>query len=66
MMVHHDLNELPAFQNAVITIGSFDGLHLGHQKIIEHVRQLAKQVEGESILITFHPHPRLVIYPKDN
>lgn len=65
MMVHHNLNELPAFQNAVITIGSFDGLHLGHQKIIEHLRQLARQVEGESVLITFDPHPRLVIYPKD-
>lgn len=66
MMVHHDLNKLPAFQNAVITIGSFDGLHQGHQKIVEKVRQLAKQAEGESVLITFHPHPRLVIYPKDD
>lgn len=66
MMVHHDLNELPTFQNAVITIGSFDGLHLGHQKIIEKVRQLARQAEGESVMITFHPHPRLVIYPKDH
>lgn len=66
MMVHHDLNNLPAFQNAVITIGSFDGLHQGHQKIIEQVRQLAQKAGGESVLITFHPHPRQVIYPQDN
>lgn len=66
MMVHHDLNQLPAFKNAVITIGSFDGVHQGHQKIIERVRQLSKKVQGECVLITFHPHPRLVVYPKDN
>lgn len=65
MMVHRDLNQLPAFKNAVITIGSFDGVHQGHQKIIERVKQLAKKSQGESVLITFHPHPRLVVYPKD-
>lgn len=66
MMVHNDLKQLPEFKNAVITIGSFDGVHCGHQKIIQRVKQLADKVDGESILITFHPHPRLVIYPKDN
>ena len=65
MKVHQDLRQLPSFKNAVITIGSFDGVHLGHQKIIERVNYLAKANEGESILITFHPHPRLVVYPKD-
>ena len=65
MQVHHNLSDLPTFQNAVITIGSFDGVHTGHQKIIEKVNALAKKVNGESILITFHPHPRLVLYPDD-
>jgi len=65
MKVHHDLNALPSFQNAVLTIGSFDGVHHGHQKIIEKVRQLARRLDGESILITFHPHPRQIVYPKD-
>ncbi|MEM6379479.1 MAG: bifunctional riboflavin kinase/FAD synthetase [Bacteroidota bacterium] len=65
MKVHQDLGKLPSFKNAVITIGSFDGVHLGHRKIIEHVNYLAKANGGESILITFHPHPRLVVYPKD-
>ncbi|MEM6377810.1 MAG: bifunctional riboflavin kinase/FAD synthetase, partial [Bacteroidota bacterium] len=66
MMVHNDLKQLPEFKNAVITIGSFDGVHCGHQKIIQRVNQLAQKVDGESVLITFHPHPRLVIYPKDD
>jgi hypothetical protein len=65
MMVHNDLKQLPEFKNAVITIGSFDGVHCGHQKIIQRVKELAQKVDGESVLITFHPHPRLVIYPKD-
>lgn len=65
MQVHYDLKNLPVFRRAVITIGSFDGVHVGHQKIIEKVKQLAQADGGESILITFHPHPRLVIYPKD-
>jgi riboflavin kinase/FMN adenylyltransferase len=65
MRVFHDLNELPVFQNAVLTIGSFDGVHSGHQKILEQINQLARSVNGESVVITFHPHPRQVIYPKD-
>lgn len=66
MRVFNDLNDLPDFQNAVVTIGSFDGVHLGHQQILDRVKRLARQSDGESIVITFHPHPRLVIYPKDN
>ncbi|MCB0706414.1 MAG: bifunctional riboflavin kinase/FAD synthetase [Saprospiraceae bacterium] len=65
MRVFHDLAELPEFTNAVLTIGSFDGVHSGHQKILEQVNQLARQIDGESIVITFHPHPRLIIYPND-
>ncbi len=65
MRVFRDLNHLPAFKNSVITIGTFDGVHLGHQKIIERLNLLAKQHGGESIIITFHPHPRIVINPGD-
>lgn len=50
----------------MITIGSFDGVHCGHQKIIQQVNHLARSIDGESVVITFHPHPRQVIYPKDN
>ena len=65
MQVHYDLNDLPAFRRAVVTIGSFDGVHAGHQRIIEEVMDLAREYGGESVVITFHPHPRQVIYPKD-
>ena len=60
MKVHYDLTTLPQFKNAVITTGAFDGVHRGHQQIISRLKELAKDVEGESISITFHPHPRKV------
>jgi riboflavin kinase/FMN adenylyltransferase len=66
MQVHHDLNDLPVFRHAVVTIGSFDGVHAGHQRIIEQVIALASEYGGESVVVTFHPHPRQVIYPKDS
>jgi len=66
MRVYNDLSQLPEFRNAVVTIGSFDGVHHGHQKIIDKVNQLARSVNGESVLVTFHPHPRLIVYPKDD
>ncbi len=66
MRVFRDLNQLPAFKNAVITIGSFDGIHLGHQSIIQQLKQLAREVNGESVLLTFYPHPRQVVYPSDD
>ncbi|HFC01281.1 MAG TPA: bifunctional riboflavin kinase/FAD synthetase, partial [Phaeodactylibacter sp.] len=65
MNVYNSLSDLPEFQNAVITIGSYDGVHRGHQKILERINHLAKENNGESIVITFHPHPRQVIYPND-
>ena len=65
MRVFNDLDNLPAFRNAVVTIGSFDGVHLGHQQILQKVSSLANSIDGESVVITFHPHPRLIVYPKD-
>lgn len=65
MRVFRDLNHLPLFKNSVLTIGTFDGVHKGHQKLIERINTLAKQQNGEGILITFHPHPRIVINPED-
>ncbi|MBL7807394.1 MAG: riboflavin biosynthesis protein RibF [Saprospiraceae bacterium] len=65
MRVFTDLSTLPAFQNAVITIGSFDGVHQGHRRILEQVKNLASQIGGESVIITFDPHPRTVLNPAD-
>lgn len=63
MQVFKSLDNLPQFKNAVVTIGTFDGVHLGHQKLLERINELAKKNDGESILITFHPHPRFVVQP---
>lgn len=61
MLVHRDLNSLPVFKNAVVTIGTFDGVHLGHQQVIRQLREEALLCNGESVIITFEPHPRLVL-----
>jgi riboflavin kinase / FMN adenylyltransferase len=61
MKVHYDIEELPAFRNAVITIGTFDGVHMGHRQIIEKIKSVAAKTGGETVIITFHPHPRKVV-----
>ncbi len=61
MQVHYDLDKLPVFRNAVITIGTFDGVHMGHRQILDKLKSEAKAVDGETVLITFHPHPRKVV-----
>ena len=61
MKVHYDLTALPQFKHAIVTMGAFDGVHKGHQQIIQRMKELAQKVQGETIIITFHPHPRKVI-----
>jgi len=61
MKIHRDINALPEFTNAVITIGTFDGVHLGHCQIIDNLKEEAAKANGESVIITFHPHPRKVV-----
>lgn len=61
MKVHRDLEKLPAFRNAVITIGTFDGVHMGHRQVIDKLKSEAKEIKGETVIITFHPHPRKVV-----
>jgi len=50
----------------VLTQGTFDGVHQGHQKILKRIVTRARQINGKSVLLTFYPHPRLVLYPEDN
>lgn len=61
MKVHYDIENLPVFRNAVITIGTFDGVHMGHRQIIDKLKAEATTNNGETVIITFHPHPRKVI-----
>lgn len=63
MQVYRDLSAIGKIPNAVVTIGTFDGVHGGHRKIIERIRLLAQEVGGESVIVTFHPHPRHIITP---
>lgn len=65
MQVHRDLHQLPAFRNAVITIGTFDGVHTGHQYILRQLQEAAAACQGETVIITFDPHPREVLAPHD-
>ncbi|HLT06923.1 MAG TPA: bifunctional riboflavin kinase/FAD synthetase [Cyclobacteriaceae bacterium] len=66
MKIYEGLNNFLPAQNAVVTLGTFDGVHLGHQKILARIREIADQIQGETVLVTFWPHPRLVLYPKEH
>jgi riboflavin kinase / FMN adenylyltransferase len=61
MQIHNDIDRLPLFRRAVVTIGAFDGVHTGHARILEQLRQEAARIDGETVIITFYPHPRKVI-----
>lgn len=63
MKIYTDFSSIPNIENLVLTIGSFDGVHLGHQALIRAINEKAKSFGGESGLLTFHPHPRLILQP---
>lgn len=64
MKIFQGFETLEDIPNPVLTIGTFDGVHLGHQKIINRLNEEAEKVGGESVLFTFYPHPRMVLYPE--
>lgn len=66
MKVYTSLDEFSPLPNAVATQGTFDGVHIGHQKILDRLKNLALQKNGETVLLTFFPHPRMVLQPDDN
>ena len=66
MKIYHSINEFEPVKNAVVTIGTFDGVHLGHRKLIEKVREIADGIGGETVVLTFFPHPRMVLYPNEH
>ena len=66
MKIHYDLDSITALSHTAVTTGTFDGVHLGHKTIIERLISTAKNFGGESVLLTFYPHPRMVLYPDDD
>ncbi|MCF8219095.1 MAG: hypothetical protein K9J21_08940 [Bacteroidales bacterium] len=64
MKIHYGLDNIGKVKNAVVTTGSFDGIHMGHKVILRRLNILAAEMDGESVLITFYPHPRKVLYPE--
>ena len=66
MEVYDSIEKFSGVKNPAVTIGTFDGVHLGHQKIIQQLRESADSVKGESVILTFYPHPRMVLFPEDD
>ena len=65
MKIYHHINDFQRLDNAVVTIGTFDGVHQGHRQIIARLKELARQTGGETVILTFFPHPRMIIHPED-
>jgi riboflavin kinase / FMN adenylyltransferase len=65
MKIYHGIDDFSRLDYAVVTSGTFDGVHLGHQKILSRLREIAEKNHGETVVITFWPHPRLVLHPED-
>lgn len=66
MKVYQGFEAIGEISNPVLTIGTFDGVHVGHQKIIQRLNKEAEKTDGESVLFTFYPHPRMVIAPDNH
>lgn len=63
MKVYYSIDDFQKLDKAVVTTGTFDGVHLGHRKILSQLNSVAKNIDGESVLLTFFPHPRMVLQP---
>src|SRR5690554_1546060 len=66
LKVYRNLSDYKAHTKSIVTVGTFDGVHVGHQKLLSTINNIAEQENGESVLLTFSPHPRLVLFPDDN
>lgn len=66
MKIYHNILEFKPVRNAVVTIGTFDGVHRGHQFILNDMVRKAREMDGETVVVTFYPHPRQVLCIGDN
>ena len=65
MKVYHSVDQFPSDIKSVLTLGTFDGVHIGHKYVLKRMNEIAKEEGGESVLLTFYPHPRHVLQPED-
>ena len=65
MKVYHSIDQFPSDIKSVLTLGTFDGVHKGHKYVLKRMNEIAQNEGGESVLLTFHPHPRHVLQPED-
>lgn len=65
MRIYNHIDEFAKLERAAVTIGTFDGVHLGHQKIITKLKEEAALVNGETVILTFFPHPRMILQPEN-
>jgi len=65
MKIYHSLDDFTQLKYGVVTSGTFDGVHLGHQKILQRLQEIANNHQGESVVITFWPHPRMILRPAE-
>ena len=66
MKVYKSLDSFVPVKNAVVTQGTFDGVHIGHREILKRLKNIAAEKNGETVVLTFFPHPRMVLQPDDN
>lgn len=66
MEVYTDIEEFSGVDKPVVTSGTFDGVHVGHQKILDKLKEEAQKINGETVILTFFPHPRMVLNPDDH
>lgn len=66
MKIYLGVEEFEKIKNPIVTSGTFDGVHVGHQQILQRVKEIANECGGETVLITFWPHPRFVLNPNDD
>ncbi len=64
--IYHNLSDYFPGSKSIVTVGTFDGVHFGHQKLLKTIKEIAQKDDAETVLLTFSPHPRLVLFPDDN
>ncbi len=66
MNIYHHIDQFKKIKKAIVTQGTFDGVHKGHKVIIKRLHELAQESGGEIVLLTFFPHPRMILFPDDH